>query len=108
MNNYSGTYAMSLLAETPPAQLVEGRRAKKVPLLSDRQVALMECESQNLEREFKIAAKAYGKDQLDLVLIVSYLRKLVANVAVARFLRRLHPDISAEFQRLSAVDLPTS
>jgi len=37
--------------------------------LTDEQVNLMERESANLEREFKIAEQSYGTDHLDLVLV---------------------------------------
>ena len=45
MNNYTTSYANSLLAATPQAHLVEGNKPKKVKGLSDEQIALMERES---------------------------------------------------------------
>ena len=76
MNKYTTSYAKSLLAATPQAQLVEAEKPKRVKGLSDEQIALMERESVNLEREFKIAEKSYGTDHLDLVLTNGYLGKL--------------------------------
>jgi hypothetical protein len=69
--------------------------------LTDEQVALMERESVNLEREFRIAEKAYGTDQLDAVLINGYVRKLLSNARVVRYLAQHHGEILAEFQKLS-------
>ena len=40
-------------------------------------MALMERESVNLEREFKLAEKTYGTDHLDLVLTNGYIGKLI-------------------------------
>ena len=48
-------------------------QARKGPI--EEQIALMERESGNLEREFKIAEKSYGTDHLDLVLTIGYLGK---------------------------------
>jgi len=62
MNKYTISYAKSLLAATPPSQLVESAKPKSVKGLSEEQIALMERESVNLEREFKIAEKSYGTD----------------------------------------------
>ena len=75
MNKYTISYAKSLVAATPQAQLVEADKPKRVSGLSDEQIALMERESVNLEREFKIAEKSYGTDHLDLVLTNGYLGK---------------------------------
>jgi ParB-like chromosome segregation protein Spo0J len=84
MNKYTIGYARSLLAATPQSQLVESTKPKRVKGLSEEQVALMEQESVNLEREFKIAEKDYGTDHLDLVLTNGYLGKLLANARVVR------------------------
>ena len=58
-------------------------------------------ESVNLEREFRIAEKAYGTDHLDAVLINGYVRKLLSNARVVRYLAQHHGEILAEFQKLS-------
>ena len=65
MNKYTIGYAKSLVAATPQAQLAEGYRPKSVKGLSSEQVALMERESANLDREFRIAEQSCGTDHLD-------------------------------------------
>jgi hypothetical protein len=100
MNKYTISYAKSLVAATPQAQLVETDKPKRVSGLSDEQIALMERESVNLEREFKIAEKSYGTDHLDLVLANGYLGKLLGNARVVRYLAQHHSDILAEFQKV--------
>jgi hypothetical protein len=72
--------------------------------LSDEQVALMERESVNLEREFRIAEKSYGTDHLDLVLTNGYLSKLLGNARVIRYLAQHHRDILTEFQKLAEME----
>jgi hypothetical protein len=90
MNKYTISYAKSLLAATPQSQLVESTKPKRVKGLSQEQIALMECESVNLEREFRIAEKSYGTDHLDLVLTTGYLGKLIGNSRIARYLGQHH------------------
>jgi hypothetical protein len=104
MNNYTTTYAKSLLAGTPESQLIESAKPKNVKGMTDEQVALMERESVNLEREFRIAEKAYGTDHLDAVLINGYIGKLLSNVRVVRYLAQHYGEILAEFQKLSETE----
>jgi ParB-like chromosome segregation protein Spo0J len=103
MNKYTVGYARSLLAATPQSQLIDSTKPKRVKGLSDEQVALMEQESANLEREFKVAERAYGADHLDLVLTNGYLGKLLGNARVVRYLAQHHREILTEFQKLADV-----
>jgi ParB-like chromosome segregation protein Spo0J len=104
MNKYTIGYARSLVAATPQSQLVEATKPKRVKGLSDEQMALMEQESLNLEREFKIAEKSYGTDHLDLVLTVGYLAKVMGNARVVRYLAQHHREILAEFQKIAGME----
>lgn len=100
MNKYTISYARSLLAATPQSQLAEPSSPKIIKGVSDDQVKLMERESANLEREFKLIENSYGTDHLDLVLARGYLTKLLANARVVRYLAQHHHEILSEFQRL--------
>lgn len=104
MNKYTISYAKSLLAATPQSQLVKSTKAKRVKGLSEAQIALMERESVNLEREFKIAEKSYGSDHLDLVLTIGYLGKMIGNARVVRYLAHHHGEILAEFQKIAGME----
>ena len=101
MNNYTIAYAKTLLAATPQSQLVEAKRIKG---LTDEQIALMERESINLERTFKIAEKDYGTDHLDAVVINGYIAKLLGNARLVRYLLHHHKEILAEFQKIAEAD----
>src|ERR1700730_17454801 len=105
MNKYTISYAKSLLAATPQAQLVDSSKPKHVKGLTDEQIALMERESVSLEREFRIAEKSYGTDHLDLVLTNGYLGKLLGNARVVRYLAEHHNDILAEFRKLAEMEV---
>ena len=104
MNNYTVNYAKSLVAATPQAQLAESTKPKHVKGLTDEQVALMERETVNLEREFRIAEKSYGSDHLELVLANGYLGKLLGNARVVRYLAQHHQDILTELQKMAETE----
>ncbi|WP_298966447.1 plasmid partitioning protein RepB C-terminal domain-containing protein [uncultured Roseibium sp.] len=100
MNKFSITYAKSLLSATPPAQLVEGSKSKKNSGLSQEQIDLMEQESANLDREVRLIEESYGKDHLDLVIAIGYVRRLLENARVVRHLAQHYPELLAEFQKM--------
>ena len=104
MNKYTIGYAKSLVAATPQSQLAEGYRPKSIKGLSSEQVSLMERESANLEREFRISEQSYGTDHLDLVLANGYLGKLLSNARVVRYLAQHQQEILLEFQKLVEVE----
>lgn len=98
--NYSEGYVKCLVAATPPDQLVEEERPKEFRGLSPEDVARMEHEMANLGREFKLIEELHGKNVLNLVIVNGYLRKLLDNARVLRFLSQNHPEILSEFQKL--------
>jgi hypothetical protein len=104
MNKYTISYAKSLVAATPQAQLARPDRPKKIRGLSGDQVALIERESANLEREFRIAEQTYGSSHLDLVLAKGYLRKLMNNPRVSRYLEKNYEGIYMEFRAIAEVE----
>lgn len=98
-NNFSVGYAKCLVAATPDDLLNEGER-KDVRGMSPEDVSRMEHELESLGREFKLIEESHGKNVLNLVLVVGYLRKLSENPRIARHLVSRHPEINTEFQRL--------
>jgi RepB plasmid partitioning protein/ParB/Sulfiredoxin domain len=104
LNKYTINYARSLLAATPQAQLVDTQKPKVLKELTDTQIALMERESANLDREFKMVEQSYGTDHLDLVLAKGYLAKLLGNPRVVRYLVQHHQEILTEFQKLAVLE----
>jgi hypothetical protein len=100
MNRYSISYARSLVAATPDDQIAEGRR-KASHGLTDDQIALMERETANLDREFKMIEQTYGADHLDLVLATGYVARLLTNARIVRYMAQHYPEILAEFQKIA-------
>lgn len=100
MNRFSMGYVKSIVAATPPDQLVEGKRLP-VRGLTSEQVGLMTEEADQLDREFKLIEQSYGADHLDLVLAVAYVGNLLDNARVVRHLAQFHGDLLQEFQKIA-------
>ncbi len=96
MNRFTVSYARSLVEATPDHLLSSKRRRR----LRADQIAMMENETANLEREFEIIESDFGRDHLELVLIKGYLRRLLAGGPVVGHLARHYPEILREFQIL--------
>lgn len=99
-SNYSVGYVKCLVAATPVDSLVDAERDKEVRGLSPEEISRMEHEMESLGKEFKSIEENHGKNTLNLVLIVGYLKKVVENNRVARYLANQYPEIAAEFQKL--------
>ena len=104
MDRYTESYARALLAATPQTQLVPDAKPKQVKGLSHEQMALMERESGQLNREMKVAEQSYGADHLHLVLARGYLARLLGNARVVRYLAQQRPEFLAEFQKIAEMD----
>jgi hypothetical protein len=100
MNRYSVSYAKSLVASTPAHQLVEGRQRRQRGLTQE-QLATIQRESENLERELSLIEGDYGADHLDLMLATGYVGRLLGNARIVGHLAQFHPEILSEFQRIA-------
>jgi len=104
MNKYTIGYAKSLVAATPEDQLVDAYKPKAIKGMNGEQIALMERESANLEREFRLAERSYGVDHLDLVLANGYIGSLLSNARIVRYLAQHQRDILNEFQKRAELE----
>jgi hypothetical protein len=102
-NNFSASYAKCLLAATPQEQLVERERSKDLPGLGPKDLARIEREMHVLEKDFRRIQDSYGRNTLNLVLAVGYLRRLLENAALVKFLSRKYGDLLSEFEKLAEV-----
>jgi hypothetical protein len=99
-NNYSAGYAKCLVTATPSELLMDPERGKVNRGLSSEDISRMEHELDSLGREFKVIEESHGKNVLNLVLVVGYLRKLLENTRIVRYLSNHHCEILTEFQKL--------
>lgn len=100
MNRYSIAYVRSLVAATSSDQLV-GTRKRRERGLTEEQLDLMQRESENLEREFRLVEEGYSSDHLDFVFASGYVQRLLSNARVVRHMAQWHPEILGQFQRLA-------
>jgi hypothetical protein len=98
--NFTVGYVKCLVVTTTTEQLVEGESGKKVRGLSPEDVGRMEREMESHAAEFKLIEESHGKNVLNLVLVVGYLRKLTNNAHVMRYLSQRYPGILLELQKL--------
>lgn len=83
-------------------QLSEGvTDYRSIHSLSDEQIALMEQESEKLDREFRLLEETYGEDHLDLVLATGYVKRLIENARVVRYMAKHYPELLMEFQKIT-------
>jgi len=99
-NNYTAVYTKCLVAASPPEQVLETERHKAPAGMEQKDVARLQSEMQNLEREFALVQAEYGQNMLNLVVVVGYLRNLLNNAAVVRFLSQAEATMLAEFQKI--------
>ena len=99
-NNFAASYARCLLAATPQEQLLEPDRPKDVGGLSPEDMSRMEREMENLGQDLRSVEESHGRNVLNLVLVVGYLKKLLDNARVVRYLSQHCAEILAEFQAI--------
>lgn len=98
---YTGSYAKALLAATPRNQLSNPDKSKNIRGLTEEQMARMEDEMANLQREYRLIEENYGADVLNLTLAKGYLSSLLGNAKIVRYLAQNHSEILSQFQKIS-------
>ncbi len=100
MANYSKPYAAGLVSRTPAEYLVEQLKAKRPPRQKPEDLARMEVEMRTLEREILEIDESYGRNVVNLTIARAYVKKLLENARVAKYLATKHADLLTEFQRI--------
>lgn len=103
-NNYFTGYAEALVLGTPKDQLVNAAEPKQKEGLSAAEIARMEEEMGALEHDLKAIEETYGENMLNLTLARGYIKKLLENAKVVRFLNTNHADILAEFEAIATAE----
>jgi hypothetical protein len=103
-NNFTRAYAEALVVGTPADQLVESSKPKKVPGMSHEEIARMEKEMETVERDYRLHQEQFGENSLHLNTAQRYVKRLLDNPKIKRFLTGRYPEILEEFQELIALD----
>jgi hypothetical protein len=72
--------------------------------ISRDEMARMEMEMETLERDYKVAEDKYAENMLNLAVLLGYVRRLLGNAKIERFLSTRHADMLVEFERIAATD----
>lgn len=101
-NNFSVAYVSAILAGSPLAELVAG--AKPTPKnVTPAAMARLERELDNLQVAVGAVQESFSRDNLHLTVAKGYLRKLLVNRSVSRFLADSYPELLEQFQAIADV-----
>lgn len=103
-NKFNCNYAKALLDATPANQLVnKGKPKKETPAILARQARLEE-ESLALTREIGPLKEQYGTAMIDMTSMQAYLKRLIGNEAVAKYLREFNESFYDKFKEITELD----
>jgi hypothetical protein len=103
-NNFTAGYAEALTLGTPKDQLANPDEPKRKQGLSPEEIGRMEQEMEALEHDLKAVEESYGENMLNLTLARGYVKKLVDNTKVVRFLNANYSDILSEFEAIATAE----
>jgi ParB-like chromosome segregation protein Spo0J len=104
-NNYTKGYADALVLGTPKDQLINPAEPKKKEGMSAEEIARMEQEMETLEHDLKAVEDSYGENMLNLTCALGYVKKLLGNAKVVRFLNANYVDIFTQFESIAATEV---
>ena len=99
------SYAKALLYGTRPDQLQNSDFMDKPKELKPEEIARMQEESSRIEKEMEMYRGAYGENSLKFNAVQRYLKRLLDNTRIVRFLEKNHRDILDEFRELVALEV---
>ena len=108
IGNYSVAYARTLVAASAPDQLVNPGRPKAQRRISPEEMEQIERELANLQGEIERIEETFAADHLNLVLAASYVRSLLRNVEVERYLRNYQGTLHRQFLEICQAAAPLS
>lgn len=95
---YSGSYASALLINTPKDMFVDPATKPTMPRAAD--ISKMEHEMQTLERDFLLLHDSYARNVMELTLARGYVKKLLDNAKVVKFLAQRKADLLGSLQEV--------
>jgi len=104
MNNYVAGYAEAMVLGTPQHQLVNPDEPKKKAGMSPEEIARMESEMESLERDLKAVTDSYTENMFTLQTAQTYIKTLLKNAKVVRYLTANHAEIYSEFETIAATE----
>jgi hypothetical protein len=97
---YSANYARSLVMTTPREQLLEPDAPRKIRGVKSEDLARVEHEMRVQEKDFRMLDETYNEHVMALTITRGYLRSLLDNGRVVRYLAQHFHEFLTEFQRI--------
>lgn len=85
---------------TPAEQLVDPSKRKKLPGVKPEDLVRLENEVRLQEKDFRRLDESYNEQVMALTIARGYLRPLLENNRIVRFLAQNHREFLTEFQRI--------
>ena len=102
-NNFSGQFARALLGATPDRLLVKSRKTSDAGSSAD-QLARMERELARLQIQVKSVEDTYGVDNLHLTIARGYVRSLLSNPRIVRWIDQHRSEYLGELQIIAEIE----
>lgn len=105
-NNFTLAFAKALLAATPERQLVDSAKKKAggASTGSAEQFARMEQELATLQAQVKSVEETYGVDNLHFTVARGYIRSLLGNAKIVRWLSNHRREYLQELQSIAEIE----
>lgn len=100
--NFTGIYARALLLGTKDDMLVQ--KKKEPAFLSLEDASKIETELESLEKDFKALEESYAETVINLTVAQRYIKKLLSNSKLSKFMTERYQEILAEFQAIAALE----
>lgn len=104
VNTFSEAYAKALLANTSPDFLVEKERRRRLADPKPEEIAQIEQEIEAMMTDFKAAETSLGERVLNFSVLKAYIKRLLENAKIVRFLTAKHADMLAQFEEIVATE----
>jgi len=101
-NNFTKAYAEALVLGSRKEQMLNPEKDKASSGMSAEEIAKLEREMESLERDFKAVEESYGENMLNLTVVRGYVKKLLDNAKIVRFLGTNYADVLTEFETFIA------
>jgi len=103
-SNFTKGYAEALLIGTPVDQLVGSQKSKQQHGISPEEIARMQREMETLERDYRLHQDQFGENSLHLNAVQRYVKRLLENQKIKRFLGNRYPELLEEFEELASLE----
>ena len=108
VGDYSVAYARALVSASSPDQLVNPGKARTHRKISSEEIEQIERELANLQGDVDRIEETFAADHLNLVLATSYVRSLLRNAQITRYIGTYHRNLLDEFRDICEATAPTA